>query len=206
MSVVAGIDPSLTSTGVAILRDGKPILLRSVGTEPEIKSDIQRLRRVFRQTGKIKRTIEDKAMPDLLVIEKPLTFGNNGTADGYDRHLLYGEICRQFDAWKVPIVFVNNQTRAVWATGHGHSRDQNRQQRKREVLEAVRATWHPWAGHITNDDIADALCLAEIGARGSGDQLHFQPWRRHIEAMHNSITWPSGFGPKPETTQVGAVQ
>jgi hypothetical protein len=50
------------------------------------------------------------------------------------------------------------------------------------------------------------LTLAEIGARRVGDPLHFPPRRRHIEALHTSITWPSIPCAKPETLQVGAPQ
>lgn len=191
--IVAGLDLSLTSTGIAILRDGRPIMLRSIGTDGGIKDDDHRIDRITQQTWNVVRTIKDKAMPDLVLVEKPLTFGTNGTADSYDRYSLYVEVCRQFKAWKVPIVYVNNRTRASWATGKGYSsKELTAKQKKQLVLNAVRATWEPWAGHITNDDIGDALCLAEIGARYLGEPLHFPVRRRHVEAMANSITWPSG--------------
>lgn len=208
MSLVVGIDPSLTSAGIAMLRDGRPILLRSVSSEIGIKSDDQRVRRITCQTWNVVNLVRSKGMPDVVVIEKPLTFGTDGTADSYDRYALHVEICRQFQAWKVPIVYVHNLTRCKWATGKGgkSSKELTSKQHKREVMQAVRATWQPWAGHITNDDIADALTLAEIGARGCGDELHFRPRRRHIEAMHTSIAWPSNFCAKPETLQVGAAR
>lgn len=31
MSIVVGLDPSLTSTGIAVLRDGIPCMLHSIG-------------------------------------------------------------------------------------------------------------------------------------------------------------------------------
>lgn len=192
MAVVCGLDPSLTSTGIAILRDGRPILLRSVGTSPDIKDWEHRVRRIVRQCWAIVRTIEAKAMPDLVLIEAPLTFGTDG--DAYDRYALFVELMRQFQAWKAPTVVVHNQTRCKWATGKGgkSSKELTTKQHKREVLEAVRATWAPWAAHVSNDDVGDALVLAECGARYLGEPLHFPPARRHIEAMHSSIKWPEG--------------
>lgn len=204
--IVVGIDPSLTGAGLAILRDGGPVLLRSLPTPTDIKDWDHRVRRITRQTWQIVRAIESKGRPDLVLIEAPLTFGTDG--DAYDRYALFVELVRQFQAWKTPIVVVHNLTRCKWATGKGgkSSKDLTTKQHKREVTAAVRATWKPWAGHITDDNIADALSLAEIGARYLGEPLHFPPARRHIEIMHNSIQWPSNLCAKPETTQVGAVQ
>lgn len=200
MAVVVGIDPSLTSTGVAILRDGRPILLRSIGTGPDIKDWDHRVRRITRQTWNIVRLIETTlakrvgpdVLPDLAMIEAPLTFDTGG--DAYDRYALFVELMRQLQHWKTPAVVVNNLTRCKWATGKGgkSSKEITRAQHKREVLEAVRKTWEPWRAHITNDDAGDALTCAEIGARYLDEPLHFPPARRHIEAMHNSIDWPEG--------------
>lgn len=190
MSLVVGIDPSLTASGLAILRDGGPVLLRSLPTPTDIKDWDHRVRRITRQTWQIVRAIESKGRPDLVLIEAPLTFGTDG--DAYDRYALFVELMRQFQAWKTPIVVLHNLTRCKWATGKGgkSSKELTTKQHKREVMAAVRATWKPWAGHITDDNISDALTLAEIGARYLGDNLHFPPCRRHLEAMHNSITWP----------------
>lgn len=197
--IVLGLDPSLTSTGVAILRDGRPILLRSIGTGPDIKDWDHRVRRITRQTWNIVRLIETTltervgpgTLPDLAMIEAPLTFDTGG--DAYDRYALFVELVRQFQAWKTPVVVVHNLTRCKWATGKGgkSSKELTTKQHKREVTAAVRATWKPWAGHITDDNIADALSLAEIGARYLGDPLHFPPMPRHLTAMANSIDWPS---------------
>lgn len=198
--IILGIDPSLTSTGVAILRDGRPILLRSIGTGPDIKDWDHRVRRITRQTWNIVRLIETTltervgpgTLPDLAMIEAPLTFDTGG--DAYDRYALFVELMRQLQHWKTPAVVVNNLTRCKWATGKGgkSSKEITREQHKREVMLAVRETWAPWAAHITNDDIGDALTLAEAGARYLGEPLHFPPARRHLQALQNSITWPKG--------------
>lgn len=203
--IVAGLDLSLTSTGIAILRDGRPIMLRSIGTDGGIKDWEHRVRRITRQTWNVVRVIESKGMPDLVMVEAPLTFGPDSSADSYDRYSLFVEVVRQLQAWKLPIVFIHNRTRASWATGKGYSsKELTAKQKKQLVLDAVRATWAPWVGHITNDDIGDALCLAEIGARYLGESLHFPVRRRHVEAMANSITWPSDLVGKVDNAEVGA--
>lgn len=206
MAIVCGVDPSLTSAGVAILRDGHPVLLRSVGTPPDIKDWHHRVRRITTQTWQVVNLVKSKGMPDLVAIEAPLCFGTDG--DAYDRYALFVEIMRQMQAWKVPVVVVHNLTRCKWATGKGgkSSRELTSAQHKREVMLAVRATWEPWAGHITDDDIADSLSCAEIAARGCGDEPPVPLHRRHVEAMRNSIDWPAGFGLKVEAMQVGAAR
>ncbi len=201
--IALGIDPSLTSTGVAILRDGRPIRLRSVGSgtlnarDYDHRSDRigKQLRDVMEEAGWHPGGWQGK--PDLAVIEGPAYGACN--ASTHDGSGLWWRIYAQLRGHRIPIVTVAPMTRAKWATGKGNSK-------KREVVTAVRATWKQWQGHIADDNIADALCLAEIGARGCGDELHFTPRRRHIEAMHNSIAWPSGFGPKVDTMQVGVAR
>jgi Holliday junction resolvasome RuvABC endonuclease subunit len=194
MSTVVGIDPSLTSTGIAALRDGKPILLTSIGTPGTGAKDWHhRVHRIAAQTNQITGTIRIKAgQPDLAAIEAPLTFGIEGTADSYDRYCIFVGICSWLKAHKIPYAVVHNQTRAKWATGKGNAstKELTRTERKRQVLEAVRITWKRWERHIANDDVADALVLAEMCARRVGDELHFPPRRRHIEALHTSIAWP----------------
>ncbi|RFZ15037.1 hypothetical protein VIMS_02467 [Mycobacterium marinum] len=190
MALVCGIDPSLTSTGIAILRGGRPVLLRSVGTTPDVKDWDHRVSRITRQCWNVVRLIESKGRPDLAMVEAPLTFDTGG--DAYDRYALFVELMRQLQHWKTPTVVVNNLTRCKWATGKGgkSSKEITRGQHKREVLAAVRKTWEPWAAHIANDDIADGLTLAEIGARRVGDPLHFPLEPRNVRAMQTSINWP----------------
>ena len=81
MSVVVGIDPSLTSAGLAILRDGTPIYLDSIGVDDKVKDWSHRIRRISLQASNIIHWINDRALPDLAVIEQPLTVGPNNSAD-----------------------------------------------------------------------------------------------------------------------------
>lgn len=198
--IVVGIDPSLTSTGVAILRDGRPVRLATVGSgtlnarDYDHRSDRigTQLRDVMESAGWHPGGWQYK--PDLAVIEGPAYGACN--ASTHDGSGLWWRIYAQLRGHRIPIVTVAPTTRAKWATGKGNSG-------KRDVLAAVRATWKQWEPHITDDNAADALTLAEIGARGCGDQLHFTLRLRHIDAMHTSIHWPAGFGPKLDSRAVG---
>lgn len=212
--IVCGIDPSLTGCGIAILRNGRPVMLTKVGhTNHDAKDWDHRVRRITSQTTAIMRKIHAAVgIPDLTAVEAPLTF-SNPTGDGYDRYCVAIGICSQLIAWEAPYVVVHNQTRAKWATGYGSAAkraaadptgDTKRRDAKREVLDAVRVTWAPWKHHISDDNVADALTMAEMCARRLDEPLHFRPRLHQIEAMHTSIKWPSIPCAKQDTPQVGA--
>lgn len=190
--IIAGIDPSLTSAGIAVLHDGQPALLASLGHDSTGKSFHHRSRRIVSQCRAIVNAIAGQGeqtpdwvtaagLPvDLVVIEEPAWQLNMPSA--HDRAGLWWGLYSALAMRRIPIAVVNPRTRAKWATGNGNSG-------KRDVIEAVRDTWAPWRAHIRNDDIADALTLAEIGARRLREPLHFEPRRRHVEALEG-ITFP----------------
>ncbi|XTP37107.1 crossover junction endodeoxyribonuclease RuvC [Mycobacterium sp. TJFP1] len=192
--IIVGLDPSLTSAGIAVLRDGKPVLLTSLGHASQGKSFQHRSRRIVSQCRAIINAIAGQGehapewitaagLPaDLVVIEEPAWQLNMPSA--HDRAGLWWGLYSALATRRIPIAVVNPRTRAKWATGNGNSG-------KKEVTEAVKDTWNPWRSRIRNDDIADALTLAEMGARQYGEPLHFEPRRRHIEALVD-INWPEG--------------
>jgi Holliday junction resolvasome RuvABC endonuclease subunit len=184
--IIAGIDPSLTSCGIAILRDGRPVLLTSVGhTGRDGASYDERSRRIVSQARAVMATMmihpDSLDLPiDLAVIEGPAYDSKFGHS--FDRAGLWWGLYSALLARKVPIAVVPPSNLKAWATGKGNAR-------KPVVAEAVRTTWADWRARLTNDDICDALVLAEMGARHLGEQLHFEPRRRHVEALE-SICWP----------------
>jgi Holliday junction resolvasome RuvABC endonuclease subunit len=196
--IIAGVDQSMTSAGIAGLRNARPVLLTTVGHRSRDAKDWHhRITRITTQSHAIIGRIRTKlGFPDLVLIEAPLTFGIENSTDGYDRYCVFVAVCSWAASQRIPYLVVHNQTRSKWATGRGGSS-------KEDVVAAVRATWKPWRHHIRNDDIADALTLAEMGARHCGEPLHFPPRRRHIEALAG-LDWPSFSCAKPEPSQVGA--
>lgn len=207
MAIVVGLDLSMTSAGIAILRNGRPVHLGTEGVKGGIKSWHHRRQRIATQAQAVtERILNTIGYPDFAAIETPLTFGIENTADSYDRYTLTMSISSILASWNCPHEMVHNQTRARWATGKGDAstKDLTTKQRKARVLAAVRETWKPWRAHITGHDIADALTLAEIAARHAGDPLHF-PIRRYQTEALNRLDWPSIPCAKPETSQAGAA-
>ncbi|MEE3066603.1 MAG: hypothetical protein VYA67_22120 [Actinomycetota bacterium] len=204
--IVVGLDLSMTSAGIAILRNGRPVHLGTEGVKGGIKSWHHRRQRITDQAARVTdRILNTIGYPDYGAIEAPLTFGNEHSADSYDRYTLAMTVSSILDSWGCPHQMVHNQTRARWATGKGDAstKDLTAKQRKARVTAAVRTTWKPWRAHILNDDIADALTLAEICARHVRDELHF-PIRRYQAETLTKLDWPSIPCTKPEHPQVGA--
>ena len=213
MSLVCGLDVSLTSTGIAVLRDGIPIMLNSVGHKgSDADSYLVRGRRIVSQARAVVRAVET-AVPTTVPVDPLETvspLNPNGRShfpvkyvatpidlaviegpsygsqygDQWDRAGLWWGIFSALAAKKVPIAVVSPKTRAKWATGSGNAD-------KKAVLAAVRETWQQWRPHIRNDDVGDALVLASMGALHIGDTLPFEPKRSQYEGL-KSVHWPEG--------------
>lgn len=178
--IVAGIDPSLTSCGIAILEHGQPAYLDAVGHGGRNgASYAHRSRRIVSQARTITGILATWQL-DLAVIEGPAYAHAN--AYTHDSAGLWWGLYSALAARKVPIVVIAPQTRAKWATGSGRAE-------KRAVLETVRTWWPDKRAHIRNDDIADALVLAAIGAHHVGDPMPFPVKPRHTLALE-AIAWP----------------
>ena len=181
--IVAGIDPSLTNCGIAILTNGQPTYLDSIGhpghdgASYDNRSDriVSQARTVINAIIRPKR--ENIAI-DLAVIEGP-AYGQN-LPSNHDRAGLWWGLYSALRSRRIPTAVIAPTTRAKWATGHGRAT-------KTDVLTTVR-TWWP-NHHIRNHDIADALVLATIGAHHHGDPMPFTPRPRHTLST-DTITWP----------------
>lgn len=181
MSIVVGIDPSLTNTGIAILTDGQPTALKSIG-HPNPKAHntyAHRSDRIVSQTRTITRLIEDTCLPDLAVIEGPAYAHAN--AYTHDASGLWWGLYSALRARHIPTTVIAPKTRALWATGNGNAD-------KTTVLAEVR-DW--WPSHcIRNHDIADALVLALAGAFHLGDPMPFEIKTRHTANLA-AVKWPT---------------
>lgn len=178
--IVAGIDPSLTNCGIAILQAGQPVYLDTIGHRGRDGASYDnRSDRIVSQARAIITAIHyRKPAPDLAVIEGP-AYGQN-LPSNHDRAGLWWGIYSALRAKKIPTAVCAPQTRAKWATGKGNAQ-------KADVLAAVRL-W--WPNHtIRNHDIADALALATIGAHHHGDPMPFPTKPRHTTALE-AIAWP----------------
>lgn len=177
--IVAGVDPSLTSAGVAVLRDGKPVHVSHHGFPGHnASSDMIHNRRLRHQAHKVRTAVLAHGRPDLVVMERALTAMAGGKP--FDRYTLGEFIFATLDELKIPVVKMHNATAKVWIAGNGHAK-------KSDIIAAV-TSW--WPGQpIANDDEADALGLAAIGAFHLGDPMPFEVKDRHRTALEK-VSWP----------------
>lgn len=197
MALVVGLDPSLTSTGIAALLDGRPVVLRSIGHGTLSARDYaHRSDRIVAQSRAVMQVLADLAdiyrQPDLAVIEGPAYGACN--ASTHDGSGLWWGLYSTLRARRIPTAVIAPGTRAKWATGSGRAE-------KRDVLAAVR-TWWP-DQPVRNHDIADAAVLALMGAHHLGEPMPFVPKPRHQLGLE-AVSWPSNPCAKPEPSQLGA--
>ena len=175
---VIGIDPSLTSTGVAVITSTSPgahtAALRTTGNrdDPPHVTDA----RLDRITGFV---AEYAALADLAVIEGP-SHGSRGGSP-WDRAGLWWRIVRRLLRADVAVAVCPPSSRAKWATGVGSGPRAT----KPLVAVAVAKLWPDVdAG---SDDELDALAMATMGAQRLGLDV---PHRSHHDAALRGVTWP----------------
>jgi Holliday junction resolvasome RuvABC endonuclease subunit len=182
--IVAGVDASLSRTGIAITTHGQPTALHSIGWGTgDAKDDLDRNRRV-RALARDVSTYIRQFTPNVLAIEKPLTFKPTGYA--YDRFFLCQMIVAQFDIWGIPTVQIHNKKRPPWVLGVDCPPDSKTT--KKLILTETR-TWYPGI-RILNDDIADALAVNLMTAHHYGQPMPFELKDRHTLGLEG-IPWPA---------------
>lgn len=178
---VVGIDPSLRSAGIAILKHptiaetpNRPELLTLGEAGRKGDSHDQRTLRVKRQAVRLNRAVPDGTA---LVVIEGLSYGSQHgmSAERIGVYFLLQILLRDR---KIPIAVCPPQTRAKFATGSGVAS-------KTDVLDAMRHHW-PTA-QIRNDNESDALALATAG----GMRMLWWPTEAdHHEAAMGAIEWP----------------
>ena len=176
--IVLGIDPSLTSTGLAVVDtedrlvvDVQTVLSKG-GKSDSIEQRLDRIRRI----GAHVMTVGFRA--DLVVIEQPAYSRTAGHM--HDRSGLWWFLVNATLGSQRIVVEVAPTTRARYATGKGNAG-------KDEVLLAV-AKRYPHVD-VTNNNEADALVLAAMGADHLGAPLVDLP-QTHRAAL-DGVQWPT---------------
>jgi hypothetical protein len=129
MTLVVGVDSSLTGTGRAVVDGGKPLgvnVLRSTGkradTVPQRQQRIRDLADRVTGWGRTQLVADWPAVgvvrPDLVVIEGPSHASRGGSP--WDRAGLWWAILVRWQG--VPVAVVPPSCRAKWATGEGQCR------------------------------------------------------------------------------------
>lgn len=176
--IACGIDPSLTSAGVAILQDGKPIHVAHHGfTGTKAMPWGARSRRIRYVCSHVIRDIPDNV--DLVCIEAMPEHGRI-LPSTLDRAGLWHGLYGALDARKLPTAVVNPMTLKTWATGSGSA--------DKAAMVTTVSDWWPDL-NITCDDEADAIALGTAGAFHLGDPMPFEVKTRHTTGLEK-VAWP----------------
>ena len=191
--IAVGIDPSLTSTGVAVLTDGKVAHAARYGRPGHDGASYHtRSNRIRRLRTEVFKAAIVAGTPDLVVMEEqPYSMGTR-TVHDFDRNGLWHLLYEAFDARRIPVVVVGNSTGKAWVTGAGNAS-------KLDMIETIDewfadqldrplSTWRKTVDHP--DDVADAIGYATIGAYKLGDPIPFEPKERHRTGLM-LLPWPT---------------
>lgn len=181
MSTVLGLDLSLVRAGIAIVTDGVPTRVCSVGHAGVNGANYRsRSNRITSQARAVIQATQFGPLPihvDLALIEDQLAHGPM-LPSALDRSALWWGVYSALNARNVPIAVVNPATLKVWTTGKGRAD-------KADMLASVRE----WGWRAANHDEADALALASVGAYHLGDPVPFQRKDRH-DAVLERVDFP----------------
>lgn len=176
---VAGLDLSLVRAGIAVLENGRPSRITSIGYGGRSgASYAHRSRRITSQCSAVIRALDGPPL-DLAVIEDQLAHGPM-LPSALDRSALWWGVYSALLQKHVPVAVVNPMTLKVWVTGMGTA----------SKLDMLNATRNWFTESISNHDEADAVGLATVGAYHCGDPLPFAVKERHQAIAENKITWP----------------
>lgn len=187
--IVIGIDPSLTATGVALvdLDDIFAVDVQTITSKPPTLPGIDgRVQRQAQICHSMLGLLDSSGatfyggLPFLAVIEQPAY--SSRTGHQHDRSGLWWRIVDRLHERHAEVVEVAPSARARYATGKGNAG-------KDEVLLAI-ARRYPHVD-VSNNNEADALVLAAIGARLLGRPLEDHLPKSHLDAL-TKIAAPRG--------------
>lgn len=179
--VVAGLDLSLTSTGIARVevsgvgaRVWDVTRLKSAG-----KADATLAQRRTRLDHLASDLVQAVGMADLVVVEGP-SFGQARQGGQHDRAGLWWLVVDRLHEIGCPVAEVTPNGRAKYGTGKGNAG-------KDDVLTAT-IRRYPDVVFSGNDE-ADAVLLAAMGARNLGWPIEASLPAAHLAAM-DAVRWP----------------
>lgn len=196
MSLVIGLDMSITSPGLAFINDGQIVWVANMKTTGKKMRSLKypmgattaqrhvRLKRVLSFVAKEVNVFGADNF-DLAVIEGPAMGSTFGSP--HDRSGLWWQVVDMLLDAGIPVTEVSPAGRAKYITGNGRAK-------KDGVLAHAIGRWQPnvtanRAGRIGNcDDIADAIGLADMGARHLGHPVVENMPPENLAAM-DGVLW-----------------
>jgi hypothetical protein len=173
--IVVGLDLSLTNSGVTVIRDGEIDLHQVRSPAPGDSSVLAVWERIRYSAIRVVRLVPPESV---VVVEWASYASKFGQPDERNAHrwLTAGTLasrgCR--------VLKVSPKTRAKYAADDGGAD-------KKQVLAAMRAR-HPGLV-IADDNVADSLALAAMGARHLGRPIDGVPSKQQTEVMR-TLRWP----------------
>lgn len=169
---VTAIDPSMTSTGLANLQldrmdvEWSTALVKSVSNGDQYSVLKQRFARM---ADKVLWQFNEWGYPSLIVMEGPSHHSVGRT------HTMAGQWWKFYDVVSeiAPVLVIPPTNRIVYATGKGTS--------GKDVVMLAASRRYPDAP-IANNDMADAVVLAAMGARVMGRPIDTLP-KTHLRAL-----------------------
>ncbi len=181
--VVAGVDLSMTSSGVA-LSTGELHRVRSKGKRAD--SIAERTVRLATLAGTIAELTQHA---DLVVIEQP-AYSQSAGASSHDSSGAWWLLVYMLRETGTPVAEVPPSTRARYAVGYADSKRVKGvpapDASKDAVLAAVIKRFPDWA--VTGNDVADALLLCAMGRDHLGHPIVDMPVL-HRKALA-AVVWP----------------
>jgi crossover junction endodeoxyribonuclease RuvC len=171
---VVGLDPSLTSTGLAIVTPvlGRPphVLVQTIKTVGKAQAPwYERGLRISHIADKVGIAVPDGAM---VVMESPAYAA--ASTSGHDRSGLWWEMYGVLADKRCAIVTAAPQQRMMYATGKGRA----------DKDTVLAATVRRYADiDVSGNDIADAVIFAAMGARLLGAPIDGSMPATHLRAM-----------------------
>lgn len=177
---VVGIDPSLTSTGLAD-NTGRTLRVKGARRGGTLLDDLARMTHIATVVREFCAYGPGHvAYPAALAVIEGPSFGQGRQSGTHARAGLWWLIVDGLASADIAIAVVPPATRAMYATGKGNAG-------KDEVLAAVVKRYPAW--DVTGNDIADAVVLAAIGARLLGHPVDDLP-KSHLRALAK-VTLPT---------------
>lgn len=179
---VLGLDLSLTSTGMAMIEGGKLVGVDSVKTKGKRADTIEDRAKRLRHIADVIVEFVRADQTDLIVIEAPSYGSRFGSA--HDRSGLWWIVTEALITAGFQVALVAPQTRAKYATGAGNS--------KKDIVLAhvIERYVSETTPRISNDDEADAVALAAMGARFLGEPVEDELPEANLAAM-SGAQWPT---------------
>lgn len=175
-----GIDLSLTGTGLAVVDHGELVRVSTVKSKGTADASLlERGMRLDQLADRITEHVLTEGT-DLVVIEAPAFASKSGHM--HDRSGLWWITVNRLLTWNLLVAEVTPTGRATYGTGKGNAG-------KDAVLAAVIRRYDTEAVPINNNNEADAVVLASMGARQLGEPVEPSLPQTHLRAM-DAVRWP----------------